>query len=412
MSQRQALLQLYGGLASEATHETRGRLLERFMVEPLGRIRVDPDGEVGVLGQFAESVQTLVEEPAPEERGVLAIEKLEFLIETTRVLHQQGSTLREEVARSDELAALVTAVAGPEADENATQALIEYLDDIVPRHRPSHIWRPHAAPEPETTAVEAVVEAFRAKKIELHPDIATQPPVRCYASIVGVDLHGEAEFAVFLETLTTYDRSLPAFSKLKLKDFTRRLLDPEEWVHCHDFWCAMTDVVANRPAGLTQQTLDALRGQCQGKGWNPGRIIWEQVGIRTPALPVAQDYWSAQAGEDPVSNDWFPRTLLCFHRHSPRRTLLPLRKRLRHERLSYQILSDGLPRPALGVDDGVIDVVEDRTANTIEVHITKTLYMNQRVHQSEGQAIAEFACQSGWVTQTRSLIHHCVFGSN
>ncbi len=202
----------------------------------------------------------------------------------------------------------------------------------------------------------------------------------------------DGDFAVFIRTdveMNEWDHDLLPCTK---QDFVKALFSPATWPSRHDLWCSMTSRGADKV--LSDKLLDA-RPSPEPAGYKFGTVVG--------AAPQA--FLEVVGSCDDPNKGSFPNTVLHF---ADSRTERPTAGGAAVDYyLEYRLLQNE-PNASLSRDDGVVHVSNHPGRNPrYRFMTTKLVHVRQSPSRSEGQALAEFACVSGWGEQTRRFLLTC-----
>ncbi len=398
MSQRNGLLNLYANLGTD--RETRNvrravyiDLQQRASTDKAGRtartIRQDP---LPVDGAEAANVllASTTELATSADDEVLDVEIAEALLAVAdRFVFDSADAFATDPALGPLAGRLVS-------DRNQIDDVLRLIhavaaDEAYQQLRPRTVSPSSAAENLTTTAgARTSVDLLRARNADLAQPLQltfeNQPGSRCRSRLVPVDLDGRGEYAVSLRTDVWFDRArVPA-------TFVDELFDPTTWPERHSFWCSMTPAPACQ-AGSEAQRLMAEMASVESIG--------VAAGVQYGQVLTTQRVFDEQVGDCPAGS--YPNTILLF--------------------TDSRVLANGSPTPPgqlpegtycleyrlvpgwselLELDDGTIQV--HVAGEDVQITITKILFFTETDHTSQVEAMAEYACVSGWAEQTRQFL--------
>lgn len=361
-------------------------LLDAFYADAFAELADRGDGDVDSDGPAADLDGDGLPDP---RRPVLSVEIVEFLLTLSARLRTQRDPVPTPLTKAvdvevPEVMSLITQI---KQDGTDLHDVARRLDAEAARSRTLTDFQG----EPQGASSADAISSLEAEGV-----IAiSSPGVECIAAVVAVEVDAQGEYATYIETNLTYPDLGKNYSEA---DIRTAVLDPLKWPSAHEFWTAMEPaagapfgLIAAHEAGVPEAT-DHHAALCTG------RLLWERVGDRPRKNLDPNERFRKQ------TDDWFPATVLCFN--DP---IVEASNVLRYHVVSQPFIEpiedlapDRLTR--LAIDDGAVTLRFDGDA--VHIRTTKTLHIRQTLHQQQGQVLAEFACESGWVTNTRHLIEN------
>jgi len=382
---------LYNGLATGTDREARQVIFNRLFSTAAQDsassqsvlTSLDQPLSFGTIDDHGESLRALAgartrppTDSTVDQPPVAAFQLRDLLVALSKGLHDAGGRGLSEIVDGDlqgPLAATFESLIEPATPDKAglVQSLARRVDDHV------------ASLVGGSDLARSAKPPFDPEDVSLRHEVRHQPTVTCFSDLLKVDIGGNGEYATYIETVTSFDKE--RFPGLQLPDFWETLLNPLTWRTLHSFWCSMDPVKADDTHELDQSQVDELLNSCpqpvdEVDSW----LLWEKVGI---------------CG-DPTLADIFPYTFLNMWRQKD----VSKYDGMTEQSLSYRLRP--IDRSALAIDDGQILVRE--YVDRIDVVTTKTVHLRGSKHQTEGQALASLACESGWADQARQIVVNAI----
>ena len=321
--------------------------------------------------------------------------KVELLIELSQQLHDHGGSLSNVARRlgdDDPIAGLLSSLPGD------PDGLRDAIDWVAASTGPRVQWfqnRQRNAPARSFgEAAQELAQGVHQESGEIGRGSSHHYlRVECNAGLVRVNVDGQGQFGVLLDSVTTLDpEQAPRINgEMVTAEMVAHspLLQPELWPQHHPFWTSMEPLDPESGA-WPDEVADALR-----RAAKDGRIMHEKVG-GTVDVP-----------------DLVPLIVLRFNNDGHRLRYHLIRDRVIVDEVAQR---EGRERGAaqpLVLDDGAIVVRQVPETGEIEVRITKYLLYGKSSPvdvRNRGQVVASMVTEWGWADVTTDLLVHGLFG--
>ena len=323
--------------------------------------------------------------------------KLDFLIGLSSALQNADDSLTQVAMRRGDADPLVPILESLTDDPDLLRRVIDEVSTSAP---PRVRWLQDPKPaEPFSQVRSRLIAAAKDAGIA---DLFALDGVTTdsSASLIRVDVGGDGQFGILIESLTTIDcdqapdvDGKPVTAQVVAES---KLMQPEHWPDCHGFWQSMD--ILDPEGDWPEEVAAALRA---AKG--DGTLIHEKVSL-----------------DKDRNGDMLPLTVLRFDQDR-RDAADPFPFRQRYCLVRDRVILDHLaqldyetptkPQP-LVLDDGAIIVRDNAAEKTIEIRITKTLLYGKSTPidlQNRGQTVAALLAEWGWGDQTADFLSNCIF---